>query len=314
MSMLIFSPQVFSQVLESQPTTEKVLLNFTTLLTIIAVISFVLGYVLMIMSWVVGQVFAGYHLPPPIKDILIKIQRKKKRRLARRVRDYQVELQGFTEGNELYQQYWRQYIELKDNYHELFPPKARNLLPTRLGNVYRAFEDYPFKRYGMEGLFFWERLTKVIPDGYAGRIEELNNSIAFLLNTSLASIVVAGEILLKDFTEVDIYLINMTLKIGPISLDIPISLFHREFPSTKILLSLLCLGLGYFFYHAAVSTARIFGRYVRTCYDLFRLDLLDELNVERPKILGGQEEKALWRSVHEFLVLGEDSPYIEESE
>jgi hypothetical protein len=295
----------------SPPNVEDTLADFTGVLALILIISFVLAYVLMIMNWVVVRVFEGYYIPKPIRNILTGIQERRKFRFARRVHDNEQGLEEVTEGTELYQQHWRRYIELKNEYHELFPSEARNTLPTRLGNVYRAFEDYSFKRYGMEGLFFWERLGKVIPEGYAGRIEDLNNSIAFLLNTSLASIVVAGEILLKDFIDVDVYLINMTLKIGPISLNIPISLFHGEFPGTKILLSLLCLGLGYFFYHAAVSTARNFGRYVRTCYDLFRLDLLDELNVERPTTLGGQEERALWRSVHEFLALGEGTPYKE---
>ena len=177
-------------------------------------------------------------------------------------------------------------MDLKNEYLERFPHQARDVLPTQLGNVYRAFEDYSFKRYGIDSLFFWERLAKVIPEDYAGKVEELNNTVVFLLSSSLLSFIVTGELII-------------------------LSIVNWEFSRTRFLLSLLCLFFGYSFYHMAVPTAQILGRHIRTCYDLFRLDLLDELNVERPKTFGGQEEKALWRSVHEFLVLGEDSPYIE---
>lgn len=283
-SLLIFSPQTLTQALLNPQTTN--VLNFTSMLTIIAVISFALGYLLMIMNWLVVRIFEGHCLPMLISNILMSIQERRQVRFARRVRDNRHELEEVAEGTELFQQCWRHYIELKNEYHELFPPEARNTLPTRLGNVYRAFEDYSFKRYGIDSLFFWERLAKVIPEDYAGKVEELNNTVVFLLSSSLLSFIVTGELII-------------------------LSIVNWEFSRTRFLLSLLCLFFGYSFYHMAVPTAQILGRHIRTCYDLFRLDLLDELNVERPKTFGGQEEKALWRSVHEFLVLGEDSPYIE---
>ncbi|MPZ82153.1 MAG: hypothetical protein GEV28_17850 [Actinophytocola sp.] len=48
----------------------------------------------------------------------------------------------------------------------LFPTES--LMPTRLGNVLRAAEDYPHSndRYGMDSAFFWPRLYSVLPDSF----------------------------------------------------------------------------------------------------------------------------------------------------
>jgi hypothetical protein len=261
------------------------------------------------MNWVVVRIFEGYYFPSPIKAFLIGRKQQRKLNLAQSAEKRRQTLKGKTESTEEYQQHWRLYIELKNEHHEQYPPDFQNVLPTRLGNVYRAFEDYAFERYGMEGLFFWERLSKVVPEDYAAKIEELNNSVAFLLNSSLASFIVASEIIVKDMITIDPHLLNSVANTRPFSFRIVLSFLSFQPPSTRIALSLLVLGLGYFFYHAAVSTARTLGRHVRTSYDLFRLDLLEELNVDPPAVLGGQQEKDLWRSVHEFLALGEGSPY-----
>lgn len=308
-SLLIFVPSLPSSLLSQfgviAPSNQA---DFAGVLAIILVVAFMLAYVLKVMNWAVVRLFEGYYLPFA-EDILRDVQTKRKARFAKRVSVEKQMLNEEKEGTRLYQQKWRRYMDLKNEYLERFPHQARDVLPTQLGNVYRAFEDYPFRRYGMEGLFFWERLAKFIPEDYAGKIEELNNSVSFLLNSSLASFIVAGEIIIKDIFAIDGRLLDLVLNTRPLSFQILLSFLRWEFPSTKILFSLLCLGLSYFFYYAAVSTAMSLGRYIRTCYDLFRMELLEELNVAPPNVLGSQEEKALWRSVHEFLALGEASPY-----
>jgi hypothetical protein len=78
-------------------------------------------------------------------------------------------------------------------------------------------------------------------------------------------------------------------------------------PDIRLLAGVVCFFLWYLFYRAALSAAITYGHYVRTCFDLFRLDLLAPLGIDLPT--GLQDEKTLWREVHEFLTLGEGSPY-----
>jgi hypothetical protein len=164
---------------------------------------------------------------------------------------------------------------------------VRDMLPFRLGNIHRAYEDYSYSQYGLHGIFFWPRLAKVIPADYADKIVEQNNHITFLLNSSLISALIGIEIL--------VWLIILRIKSGVLD--------------WRAIVALFCGAISYVFYYGATSVALTHGRYIRTCYDFFRLELLKELHIDPPPRLGGEDEKALWRSVHEFLVLGQGSPY-----
>ncbi len=45
-----------------------------------------------------------------------------------------------------------------------YPVDPRHLLPTRVGNVLRAAEEYPQTHYGLAAGVFWPRLWQVIPE------------------------------------------------------------------------------------------------------------------------------------------------------
>ena len=49
-----------------------------------------------------------------------------------------------------------------------FPNRAGSILPTRLGNVIRAFEGYSSSRYGIDAIPIWPRLAQVLPKELAG--------------------------------------------------------------------------------------------------------------------------------------------------
>src|SRR6266480_321558 len=57
--------------------------------------------------------------------------------------------------------------ELYDNY----PPEPHRILPTTLGNILRAAEDYARHRYGFEIIHLWARLTVVLPKEYLDDVE-----------------------------------------------------------------------------------------------------------------------------------------------
>jgi hypothetical protein len=271
--------------MEQEPVTER-LVDFGSVLAIILVVSFLLAYFLMIMNWAVVRLYEGYYWVP-FRDRFIQKQEQKQTALARDVAAQRRKLQVPSLDPELYQREWRSYVEVQDRLTSQFSVIASDILPFRLGNIHRAFEDYSFNCYNMDGRFFWPRLSEVIPDSYAAKIEEQNNALAFLLNSSLISVLISLEMLVLPFVS--------PTGAGELGWCIGIAL--------------LCGLLFYVFYHGATSIAVTYGHYIRTCFDLFRLDLLKELHIDPPTELGGEEEKALWRSVHEFLILGQDSPY-----
>lgn len=257
--------------------------NLGALLAIILIISFMLAYLLMISKSHIVRFYEGYG-PVPFRKHLITRETEKKSEMFQQAVAQKKKLKPSLDPI-LYQHEWRIYIEIQNQLTTEFPDTARDILPFRLGNIHRAFEDYSFSRYGIDGLFFWPRLVKVIPADYAAKIEEQNNALIFLLNSSLIS--------------------------GLIFLETSVSLlpFFTGIVAWKFIVIPFCLLFSFLFYCSALSTARTYGHYIRTSYDFFRLALLKELHVDPPTELGGEEERTLWRSVHEFLVLGEGTPY-----
>ncbi len=277
-TMVIFAPHLPIDLLVWLKIDEP---DFGGVLAFVLVTSFIAAYTLMILNWMLVRLYEGYYLPLPVARRIAKRQIKRHNQLAHDVRDSKKQLEGLKRDSDLYRRRWREYVERKGQLTAQFPDNVTDFLPSRLGNIYRAFEDYPFVRYGMHGVFFWPRLAKVIPADYAAKLEELNNAVAFLLASSLISVLIGVEVI--------------------------IALISMETLDLRVFIPLACFVLSRFFYHAATSTALTYGHYVRTCYDLFRLDLLAALRIEPPA--NPDDEKELWRRVHEFLVLGEDSPY-----
>ncbi len=157
-----------------------------------------------------------------------------------------------------------------------FPPLGdeQHLLPTRLGNIYRAAELYPYHRYGLDSVVFWPRLRQVLPDGFVARMQELKIAIDFLLLFSLLAVLFS-------------------------LLAVPYLLWQ----SVELWMILVCtlgLPLGWLTYHAALTPALAYAELIKVAYDLYRRTLLKTLDLNLPATLD-QEEK-LWKALSKFII------------
>ncbi|RLB75027.1 MAG: hypothetical protein DRH15_14725 [Deltaproteobacteria bacterium] len=163
------------------------------------------------------------------------------------------------------------------------PFDEARLMPTRLGNAFAVIEEYPYRRYGMDGVTFWPRLTHVISDDYKAVIDSAKTNLDSLLNFSLLSGVLGLEFLAMA---------GYTLANG-----------HQ------IAAGWFCIGwivtwiVAYLFYRATVSATQSMGMQIAACFDLFRGALLDKFHIKRPKDL--LAEQAVWRGLAKFLVSGD---------
>lgn len=79
-----------------------------------------------------------------------------------------------TEKNEIKDEIkLRKELIKLDDYLDNYPVDRDTLLPTRLGNLLRAAEEYPNIRYGLETFTVWPRLWMVLPDN----ARNLHNSV-----------------------------------------------------------------------------------------------------------------------------------------
>lgn len=160
-----------------------------------------------------------------------------------------------------------------------FPPTDAELLPSKLGNIIRAFEYYPATRYSIESITLWPRLCAVMP---ADRLDAINT-----------------EKSLMDFW------LNFSLALLTSSLFWAIAVWYREAALWPFSVLVFIGGstLWYLAYRAAIPSAIAWGYEVRSAFDLYRSDLLHKLGFQRPASL--PEEKALWDKIFWFFAYEE---------
>jgi hypothetical protein len=149
-----------------------------------------------------------------------------------------------------------------------FPPEPSPVLPTRLGNALRAAESYPGddQRWGLDAVFWWPRLYLILPDSARTQVDDARAALDQLVVLTMLSAVFG--------------VLALALSIAGLNLPAGLGCAGGAF-----LLSRGC-------YLAAVTSATVFGDLVRSCYDLFRADLLTRLGWQMPPTL--KRERQLW--------------------
>ncbi|MDY6875599.1 MAG: hypothetical protein SWK90_05270 [Chloroflexota bacterium] len=202
-------------------------------------------------------------------------------------------------------QYTAKEIEL-ETFYSL---ENDDVMPTAIGNVFRAFEQYPGRRYGIDAVLFWPRLTSVISPEVARVVEETNNTLTFLLTSCLMCSLLGVESLA-------VMLIKMVPRsavrcvIDGSFLRIPIArpseyCFYGLF---AICVFILAFGLK----HGALKASIAFGELVKSCFDLFHQDLLKKMAGETAL----QDEWRAWTRLQRSILVDRNAwlPEWEEDE
>ena len=159
----------------------------------------------------------------------------------------------------------------------LYYPDYERILPTGLGNILRAAEDFVSAKYGLDAIITWTRLYILLPDNMKTLIND--QRIKLDLSTRLSFIFLISTIISSIFF----------VKISFLSL-IPIATF--------ILLIIS--------YKGSKQVAFGYGQLIHSAFDLYRFDLLKQLKISLPKNI--EEEKKKGQEISSFLVSGEGLP------
>jgi len=155
-----------------------------------------------------------------------------------------------------------------------YPPPTHldKMMPTRLGNILRAAEVYPYERYGIDAAVIWPRLRPLLKPEVIALLEDRKTTLTFMLSTSLLSALFA-------------------LIWCPV-----LALWTNRWD-----LFLLCaLGwpLAWLCYQNALQSALAYGEQLRATFDLYRHDLLKALNRPVPTTL--EKERREWLRLSRF--------------
>jgi hypothetical protein len=189
--------------------------------------------------------------------------------------------------------------------HELeirMPLDPVNLKPTALGNILAAAEMYPMEKYRMDGIIIWPRLYKVLPKEFRQEEEEKNNQLVFILNSTFLSVVLGIFLVaIGLFGHFNFWLLNFR---G--IQEIPTSFYFRGFetitPWEYVAIGIIFLVLSRFLYQISLHAAEDHSLIVRAGFDLYRFELLKQMNYPIPR--NRNDEINAWKSISTFLVAG----------
>ena len=161
---------------------------------------------------------------------------------------------------------------------QILPRSIEKVAPTSLGNAFAIIEDYPYERYGMDGVLFWPRIRPLISENYQAILDTQKISLDMLLNLSLASAVLGLESIILALTQ----------------------------PSGGALIWIVAtagLLLSWLFYRSGVAAARSMVPIITKCFDIYRGQLLQEYGLELPDNI--EDEYRLWLRLAAFIRRGE---------
>jgi hypothetical protein len=162
-----------------------------------------------------------------------------------------------------------------------FPSEDR-VLPTKIGNVIAAFEQYPETRYGMDSIALWPRLVPVLKDEeFLDYVVQEKAVFDFLLNTWVVTAVLGVELTYR-------------------------ATFLWDFvPAFFIFIATLlsCAVL----YEGMYIAARQWGTVVKVAFDRHRHDLAKSLYLKPAKTFS--EEWNRWKAVSEFFLYHKTGDY-----
>lgn len=258
----------------------------------------IIGYTLTSLNTTILKIFEGYlffNRFPFMRDAQIRKAYRlieQRENLRQNILNLKKQRKKTAEDEDSLERLKTEYYRITALYDQTYPPPYAEIMPTKFGNILKASEAYPATRYGMDAVQFWPRLWHVMPDSYRKTIEDARNELSFLVNMSALSIVFY-------LLCVAAILFNASL-IGTEGVDQVLASSIRY-----ILAGILGLVSNWFFSRAALFSVGDFGIMIRSAYDLFRLDLLEQFQLKRPK--NSVEEFQVWRNLGELIVLGQES-------
>jgi hypothetical protein len=176
----------------------------------------------------------------------------------------------------------REMIRLQWNLY----PRASSVLPTRLGNTIRSFENYAERQYGFSGITFWSRFVAKIDSTYALALDDVKSSFDFVLNLSFLSAVLFFVMLLLGLA-------------FPVPRLLSAMLFVQWIAKL-----LIVAAASWLFYLAVINRASEWGMLVRGAFDLYRRPVLQSLGFTAvPADL--DEERKLWHQISRQITWGD---------
>lgn len=238
-----------------------------SLVTILLVLFItMLACVLRALTWPIAATFAGDVLPQSVTRWSTRGQQRARSRAVQALRASPEKAALTATGR-----------QDRQRLNQLFPQDEADLMPTLFGNVLATASQHPRLAYAMEGALWWPRLSPMLPSFFQDMLGSTQAPMMGLLNLSVVftglALTGAAALALAGSRWIDALIV---LVIG-------------------LVLSRLC-------YRAAIGQAVALGSQLGVAFDLYRHDILRQMDLEVPTDL--EAERALWQQLTRELLGG----------
>jgi hypothetical protein len=186
---------------------------------------------------------------------------------------------------------WEAYWNAVRDARLAFPRERKHVLPTRFGNILRAFETYSYDVYGIDSIPGWLRLSGVIPEDFQKLIANARAEVDFFLNNCLLLSAIGVVTLIATVWSV----MGLWLPLAAPDFHISWLLAGEVAP----VLAVAC-------YHMAVSRAPAWGNLVRSAFDLYLPNLAKQMGYALPATLG--EQTRFWKKIDDMFLYSKPVP------
>ncbi|MGN8108142.1 hypothetical protein ACTJLB_09140 [Paraburkholderia sp. 22098] len=158
-----------------------------------------------------------------------------------------------------------------------YPARRELVLPTRFGNVLRAFEMYADEVYGVESIHAWPRLLAVVPKDYQATLADARAPVDFFVSLVFIASTLGVVALVRGGAAV----------LGKPADAMSPWIFFASAGGAFIAVRLA--------YLAALSAAVFWGEVVKSAFDLYLPALARAMGYELPKT--AEERRRLWEAL-----------------
>jgi hypothetical protein len=198
-----------------------------------------------------------------------------------------------TQGNSTSEDVKREYYRRLQAFAERFPHEPYLVLPTRFGNVIRAFETYSLRVYGGDSIPVWLRMVGVIPNSFQSLVDDARAEVNFFVNIWLLALLLTGLGVLGLADNLRVLWIE-----GKSLMQ-----FKWAFPISAF----LAFGSALLAYRFAIDRALAWGGMVKSAFDLYLPALAKQLGYNLPAT--GAQRVEFWEAITSmFLYLVPVSP------
>lgn len=249
--------------------TEQILLGIATILAIT-----ILAYVVLVATGPIIRLYEGY-LPLVPERVVRWVSSHQQAHRGKLIDDMAKlrDSRGILPAANL-----SKYLPVYRRYFTHFPRNATRVLPTRIGNILMAAEEYSWLRYSIDAVLWWPRLSAILPDSYRSQVSFNLTPVITFLNLSTLS------------------------ALSGIIIGVGLWVFEGLVWWWGILSIILGCVLARACYLGAVSAAVRYGQSIRTAFDVYRFDLLKQMRITLPS--SPDNESQLWFSIGQWLFYG----------